>query len=305
MRIAILGAGAMGMLFGAYLSKENDVVLIDIDPARVESINRSGITVVEKDGTSNIFRPGAATTSQGIDPVDLIIVFVKSMYSQSALEANRALIGDHTYIMSLQNGSGHEEVLLKFAPENRIILGATQHNSSVGSSVEVHHGGGGHTYIGLLTGETVPLVTIADCFQQCNLDVTVSDHIQMKIWEKMFLNVSASVLTAILQVKLGYILDNKYAWELAERLIREAVAVAVAKGLEFSADAVVKDVQHLLEGAREGWTSIYADIRDGRKTEVDSITGSVIRAAQKLGVPVPTHQCVSHLVHALEGKHTQ
>ena len=132
MRIAVLGAGAMGALFGGYLSRGNDVLLVDVNQALVEKINRDGVRIEEPDGTVQICRPHALTDTAGQAPVDLMIVFVKSMYSRSALENNRHLMGPNTYLMTLQNGKGHEEKLLEFVDRAHVIIGTTQHNSAVG-----------------------------------------------------------------------------------------------------------------------------------------------------------------------------
>ena len=130
----------------------------------------------------------------------------------------------------------------------------------------------------------------------------MSTDIKRQIWQKLFLNASASALTAILQVKLGYIMENAHAWLLAKRLIEEAVAVANADNRNFDADQVIADVRRVLVNARDGYTSIYADIRDGVSTEVDTISGSIVRTAERLGVPTPNHKLVVELIHALEGK---
>ena len=125
---------------------------------------------------------------------------------------------------------------------------------------------------------------------------------QKLIWGKMFTNVSASVLTGVLQVPLGYIAENESAWALCEKLVREAVAVAAGEGLDFDADEKVAEVRGVCERSPKGLTSIYADLRDGRKTEVDTISGSVVRASRRNGVPAPTHEAMVALVHAMEGK---
>ena len=300
MKIAILGAGAMGMLFGGCLSLHNDVTLVEVNPARVQEINAEGVCVCEPDGTQRQCRPRAVADTSGMAPVDLVIVFVKAMYSRAALEANKALIGPDTYLMTLQNGSGHEEVLREFAPDERVVIGTTQHNSSIAGPHAVHHGGGGHTFIGPLAGDPARLALVAQTFTACGFDTETAENVQKLIWNKMFLNVSASALTAILQVKLGYMVDNAHAWTLTERLIREAVAVANGDGLGFDADAVVAEIHGRLEQSKEGCTSIYADLRDGRRTEVDTISGSVVRASRRNGVPAPNHAFVVELIHAME-----
>lgn len=301
MKVAILGAGAMGSLFGGYLSQQNDVWLIDIDRGRIDTIRAKGVTIQEPDG-DRVFHPNAVVDASDLGPMDLVIVFVKAMKSREALDKNRQLTGDKTYLMSLQNGAGHEEVMADFAPRGQVIIGTTQHNSSLTMPGRIHHGGGGKTSIGLLGADSAVLEPIAEAFRKSGFDTEVSGDIKKQIWKKLFLNTSASVLTAILQVKLGYVVENAHAWLLTKRLIEEAVTVANADNQDFDVDQVISDVRAALFNARDGYTSIYADIRNGVQTEVDTISGSIVRTANRLGIPVPNHELVVRLIHALEEK---
>ena len=108
MKITILGAGAMGALFGGYLSQRNDVYLVDVDSSRIEQILKCGVRIREQDGVERIFKLNAVTNTQGLPQMDLIIVFVKSIYTESALENNRGLIGNTTYLRTLQTGAGYQ-----------------------------------------------------------------------------------------------------------------------------------------------------------------------------------------------------
>lgn len=291
----------MGSLFGGYLSQYNEVCLVGVDAEKIDKINRYGITIRERQ-EERTFHPKAATNSTGLGEVDLIIVFVKAMYTRKALEANQHLIGKNTYVMTLQNGAGHEETLLDFAPRDRVIIGTTQHNSSIIETGHIQHGGGGKTSIGLLGGKSEQLQPIAETFTDCGFETSVSNDIKRQIWNKLFLNVSNSVMTGILQVKQGFLLDSEHAWFLVERLAREAVAVAIADGVDYNPEEVIANIKTVVGNAREGYTSIYADLRDGRRTEVDTISGSVVKAARRLGVSVPSHEFVVELVHAMEDK---
>jgi 2-dehydropantoate 2-reductase len=122
------------------------------------------------------------------------------------------------------------------------------------------------------------------------------------IWNKMFTNVSASALTAVLQMPLGYISFNESAWQLCEQLVREAVDVAKALGMDFDLGEKLAEVKAVCDNAPKGLTSIYTDIKNGRRTEVDTISGSVVNAGKKVGVPTPTHETVVTMMHALEGR---
>jgi 2-dehydropantoate 2-reductase len=292
----------MGMLFGGYLSRRYEVVLIDSDDTKVQAINDEGILIREPDGEVFAAAPKACLSTQKLETADLMLLFVKAMDSMGALEAARNLIGSGTYVLSMQNGAGHEAVLRKFVAANRVVLGTTQHNSSIVKPGVIHHGGGGMTFIGLLDGSSEILKPIAEEFTRCGFRTEITDNIQKKIWEKLFVNVSASALTAVFQTRLGFLVESAAAWNLMEALIREAVAVANGDGLEFEEDKVIQNVRSLLENAKDGITSICSDIRDGRKTEVDTISGSVTAASRRNHVPAPLHEFMVQLIHAMEDK---
>jgi 2-dehydropantoate 2-reductase len=302
MKIAVLGSGAMGGLYSSYLSRGNEVTVIDVNQALVDKVNSDGLEVQEPDGTSNVFHPHAVLSTEGMEPVDLVIVFVKAMFSEGALNTNKGIIGPDTYLMTLQNGSGHEDLLGKFVPQEHIIIGTTQHNASVAGLGITKHGGSGITHMGCVTGDVSRLQKFADAFNACGLEADVSDGVQKMIWNKMFTNVSASALTGALQVPLGYISANEHAWSMCCTLIREAVDVAAALGMDFDYDEKVAEVKGVCDRSPEGLTSIYADLKNGRRSEVDTISGSVVRAGRKVGVPTPSHEFLVEMIHAMEGK---
>lgn len=302
MKICILGAGAMGMLFGGLLSAKNEVWLLDVDESRIKKIDADGVCIHETDGV-RVLHPQGVTGPEGLPEMDLVIVFVKAMYTEDALETNRRLLGPDTYLMTLQNGAGHEAKLLRFADRDHVILGSTQHNSSIIENGHVNHGGGGKTSIGLLDGNSASVSYIAENFTACGIDCITSDQIHRQIWSKLFINTAASSLTAVLQVPLGFILEDPYACKMMETLAREAVAVVNAEGTtHFDEAEVIEDIKELLRNAKGGYTSVYADVKKGARTEVDTISGSVVDAAHVLGVPVPCHEMVVALIHAMENK---
>lgn len=293
------------MLFGSYLSRHNDVILLEKDPSRVAKINADGVKVREKDNDIT-FSVKAAQIDDYIPDcaADLVIVFVKSMFERDALDGAKPLIGDSTYLMTLQNGEGHEDVLLDYAPAERVIIGTTQDNSSIIENGYINHGGAGHTYIGLISGDTNAIEHIADSFTRCGFDTHTSDNIKRLIWNKLFLNASASALTALFQTNLGFIVDNPNAWELAQKLIAESVLTANADGQSFDVDEVTAEIKGHLERSKGGYTSIYADIKAGRRSEVDTISGAVVKAAERLCVDVPNMKFVVNAIHAMEDKNS-
>ena len=302
MRIAVIGAGAMGSIYGGHLSQNNEVYLVDTAAPVVEHIRKEGLKIQEN-GQDVIYRPQAMTSTEGLEPVDLVILFVKSLFSRAALSGNKSLIGPDTYVMTLQNGSGHEDILGEFVDQDHIVIGTTVDNGAVLGLGHIRRGGEGNTNVGMLVEDKDGfLPRLKEAFDCCGFNVKIHANIQQLIWDKLFTNVSLSAVTGILQVDMGYIASNEYAWAMTRRLIKEAVAVAKAMGLEADEEAIAAKVRKTSEMSPNGCTSIRADLRDGRKSEVDTISGSVVRAAAKVGVPVPSHEFVVNMVHALEGK---
>ena len=206
MRIAVIGAGAMGSIYGGHLSLHNDVYLIDTNQTVVDHINQNGL-ILQEDGGDVTYHPTAVTSTQGIAPVDLVILFVKSLFSKAALSSNKGIIGPGTYLMTLQNGSGHEDILAEFAPENRIIIGTTEDNGAVLGLGHVRRGGSGKTNIGMLTEDQENfLPKLKECLDSCGFQGNIHENIRQLIWNKLFTNVSLSAVTGVLQVPMGFII---------------------------------------------------------------------------------------------------
>ena len=233
--------------------------------------------------------------------MDLIILFVKALFSQAALNGNKSLIGPDTYLMTLQNGSGHEDILSEFVNEDHIIIGTTEDNGAVLEAGHVRRGGIGNTNIGMLTEDKNNFLPVLKKeLDACGFHGFIHENIQQLIWNKLFTNVSLSAVTGVLQVPIGYIASNEYAWSITKKLIHEAVAVAHGLGLEANEEEITEKVRLTSVNSPEGITSICADIRAGRKTEVNTISGSVVRAAKKCKIPAPTHELIVEIIHALE-----
>ncbi|MDO5377228.1 MAG: ketopantoate reductase C-terminal domain-containing protein, partial [Clostridia bacterium] len=129
--------------------------------------------------------------------------------------------------------------------------------------------------------------------------------IRRAVWQKLMTNVSLSALTGVMGMPMGFVSSSASCWALCEMLIREVVAVAAADGVVFDAEEKIAEVRAVAEGGPTGITSICADLLHGRKTEVDTISGSVVRAARRLHVSAPRHEMMALLIHAIEDKNEQ
>ncbi len=300
MKIAVIGAGAMGSIYGGHLSLQNEVWLVDTNPEVVRTINEKGITL-EEGGEDHIYRPNAVTDTAGLPEMDLVILFVKALFSRSALDGNRCLIGKNTYLLTLQNGSGHEDILGEFVPAERIIIGTTEDQGTVLGMAHIRHGGTGGTNLGMLCPDAEGILPkLKETLDACGFRGKIHENIQQLIWNKLFVNVALSAVTAVLNVKMGFIAENPNALALSKQLLHEAVETAHAMGLEADEEHLLQEIIDTSKRVPDGITSICADLSAGRRTEVDTISGSVVRAARKYGVQVPAHEFLVNMVHAME-----
>ena len=302
MKIAVIGAGAMGSIYGGHLSLHNEVYLVDTNPDVVCAINEKGVTL-EENGEDHVYRPKAVTDTTGLPEMDLVILFVKALFSRAALNGNRSLIGKDTYLMTLQNGSGHEDILQEFVPVERIIIGTTEDQGTVLGMAHIRHGGKGGTNLGMLCPDKEEMLPrLKETLDQCGFCGKIHENIQQLIWNKLFVNVALSAVTAVLNVKMGFIAEDPNALAMSKQLLHEAVEVAHALGLEADEEHLQQEIIETSRRVPEGITSICADLGAGRRTEVDTISGSVVRAAAKAGIPVPAHEFLVNMVHAMENR---
>lgn len=304
MHIIIIGAGAMGLLYGAYLSQENQVTLVCTNQAKADSINQKGVTVWEKDGSSNTYHPKAVVSSQGLAPADYVILLVKASGSQSALENNKHLFTPKTTLLTLQNGAGHEDLLSQYVSKENLAIGISQDGSFLLSPHQIRHTGSAMTYFGKPMGDTETMSDLEKSCHRCGFQTEKSANIKFFIWEKLIINASSSVMSGVLQMEQGYCYTNPSAWGFVQSLVAEMVQVACGDGIPLDYPTQIARLEQHLTTNPEGVPSIAVDIKDGRLTEVDTISGSVVRAGQRLAIPTPTHSMIVNLVHALESRPT-
>lgn len=302
MVIAIIGAGAMGGLYGAYLSRENKVIMIDSYEQQVNSINEKGITLIETDGTEKVYKNIKAYKSgECKKTVDLIIVFVKSTHTEEALEANKSLFGKDTIVMTLQNGAGNDRKIQKYVEDSKVIIGTSKHNAVNLGEGKIKHAATGITTIGSNYNAHDVVEKIASCLKKCGIEVEVSNDIQRIIWSKLFVNLSINTFTALIETPIGYMIQNESAWNFAKRLVYEAVEVAEADGTYFDRREALEMVKDVCIKAGNGYSSMYQDRKKKIKMEIDAINGAIVEQAKLYGVPTPYNSLIVDLIHAVEG----
>jgi len=301
MKIAIIGAGAMGSLYGGYLDRvEDEVYLVDIWKEHVDEINDSGLIIEEKERQLRL-HPKASTAPGAIGKVDLVIVFVKSFLTGKAMEASTAIMNRDTVVMSLQNGFGNIDQIAEYVRRENIIAGTTSHGASMLSPGRIRHSGSGDTHIGWVRNDDEDRIgAIAELLRRAGFVTAVEKNVIEILWSKLIVNAGINALTAVLGVRNRELLRMEETKDILRMAVLEAVEVAAASGVNFDGGEMVKKVMGVAFATGDNYSSMLQDIMSKRKTEIDTINGYIVREGRKQSVGTTVNSVLTNLVRAKE-----
>jgi 2-dehydropantoate 2-reductase len=306
LKICIVGAGALGCAIGTALAEAgSEVWLINRSKVHVDAINARGLRVRDGDAERSV-RVNASVACGGIGASDVVIVLVKSFDTRSAIEAAAPIVGDHTTVISLQNGLGHEEILAAVVGRAKVLAGKTYVGGvMLGPGHIISGTRGKQTIIGELDGRLTERVrAIAAEFNRAGLATTASDNIVGAMWDKLLVNVATGALSGITRMPYGGLYQVPEVKAAALAAVGEAMAVARAGDVRLSFTEPEQAWQRAAEGLPADFkASMLQSLEKGSITEIDFINGAVVRWGERLGVPTPVNAtlvgCIKGIEHAL------
>ncbi len=302
MKIAVIGAGAMGSLFGAMLAgADNDVWLYDVWREHVHAINQKGLSI-ERAGQTRVVRLKATTEPDQIGRAELTIIFVKSTQTRAAAQTAQQLAGSDGSVMTLQNGMGNADIIAEFIAPDRILAGTTSHGATMLGAGRIRHAGIGATTIGTwaASGQGRQLAArFADFFTAAGIETEAVDEVRSVVWNKLLINIGINAITALSAIKNGQILDLEITRELSRAAVEEAMAVARAQDIAIKQDAV-DIVFKVAEATAVNRSSMGQDVDNKRPTEIAAINGFIVSEAKKLGIAAPVNFALTALVETLQ-----
>ncbi|MHA7765009.1 ketopantoate reductase family protein [Bacillus atrophaeus] len=321
MRIAVLGAGSLGTIVGAYLAAgEMDVELIDTYQAHVDALNHKGAKVI---GTTDFqAKVKAITPENKSGKYDLVLLLTKQLYNDSVLQELLPFLGADSIVCSLQNGIPEEKVASIVGRERTIAgsveFGATFIEPGVSRlTIEYVHFKKYAFQIGELNGEITERIQRIKSILDLVGGTHISDNLVGTKWSKLLINNAFSGLSAALNGKYGDILDNEIGIVSAVHIADETIKVGHANGVTFAKMGGL-DIESLeltsgndlpdhiqtfrtaMESSRLLKASMLQDIEKKRKTEIDYINGVVPRLAEGTGISTPYNDMVVKLVKTAE-----
>ncbi|MCD2171441.1 ketopantoate reductase family protein [Rhizobium sp. C4] len=302
MKIAVIGAGAMGSLFAGRLAeKGHDVSLIEVSAAMIETIGAHGLRMQGLFGDRAYSLPvGPADRYTGA--FDLLIIFTKGMHTTSAMEAARHAIGPQTWALTVQNGIGNVEAIEAFISRDRIVMGMTNWPSTLIEPGLINVPGEGEIKVWAANGEkSETLEAIANALDDAGLHCTLDPHVEVAIWEKLAFNSALNSLAAVTGLTVGEMGDGKETREIVFTIVDEVVTVAKARGLSVDADHIREAIEHAFANHRQHKPSMLQDRLAGRRMEISTITGAVSKAGEALGIETPVTTTFARLLSVFDG----
>ncbi|CAN5196721.1 2-dehydropantoate 2-reductase [soil metagenome] len=293
MKVAVMGAGAVGCYFGAMLARAGHDVTLIARPQHVEAIRQHGL-MFESRSFNGAIPVKATVDASGVEGADVVLFCVKSSDTETAGQSIAPLLKPDATVLCLQNGVDNAERLQ--ATIRQITVPAVVYVAAemAGPGRVKHHGRGE-----LIIGPSSASHDIARQFAAAAIPTTVSDTVMSDLWAKLIINCAYNAVSAVAQLPYGAMLKVKGVTEVIESAIDECLSVAHAAGISIPAN-VKQAVFALAEAVPNQYSSTAQDLARGKLTEIDYLNGYVVRKGAELGIPTPTNLTLHAMVKLRE-----
>ncbi|WP_414045924.1 ketopantoate reductase family protein [Macrococcus equi] len=305
MKIAIAGSGAMGGRIGLYLTESGqDVILLDKWQEHVDAMIKNGVSV-HSYGEVEHYKVNAKHMGDFKETVDLVILLTKAMHAEETIDQliSQGVIAGNTKVLSVMNGLGHGDMLLKKLDEQQVILAVTMWSAGLKGPGELILEGTGNVEFGYPDGHVDDFIEeLKVIFDDAKLNGLISNDIVTSIWNKALVNCCFNTYCSVTDKRIGEFGAYEKSDEMLIPLLKEIIAVGATKGAKLDLDATLDKFHKMYSPEVVGlhYPSMTQDIHNGRKTEVDFLTGAVSRFGDEAGIDTPYCDILTHLVHQIE-----
>lgn len=306
MKIVVMGSGAIGSLYGAFLStvRGNEVILVGRNP-HVAAIRSRGLKIKGIMGDHELHLEAVDDASELIE-ADLILLTTKTYDTLNAALSAKHLINSSTYIMLIQNGLGTEEIVAKTLGITRVLRATTCMGALRTTPGEVIATGCGLTEIGSRYSSNYEFAhRITEMLRECGFNVSTSTNIEGVVWTKTLVNAGINPVGALTGFTNSEVYKNPRLRRLVIQLVEEGVKIVKALGIELTTEDPVRYTLGTAKATGNNINSMLQDLKAGKRTEIDSITGEIIRLGKELGIATPSSEIVYSLIKAIESKYLE
>ncbi len=302
MKICVIGAGAMGGLYGCrLLLSGQDIQFIEKNQGAVDALNSGDYLYDGIDGEHRIKAP-AATDAAGLPPADIAFIHTDTNNTRAAGEHAQAVLKPDGWAVTFQNGVGNVETLSEVLGAERVVGGISYHSAASPEPGHATHTNANKTWIGELGGGGSDRVEqLQDLLSGAGFDPHIADSIQSVIWTKFMLNCAVNPMCAITGLRSGEVGTDEAAAEMQGHILDETLAVIAAKGITLNDPDPKGSIQRIV-GKAFNKPSMLQHMEAGIQTEIDSLNGAVVREGAALGIPTPYNHALTMLIKARNGQ---
>src|SRR5258706_16453321 len=295
MKIAVMGAGAVGCYYGGMLARAgHDVVLIG-RPEHVEAVERQELRLETQTFDERI-RVSASTEGSAVQGAQIVLFCVKSTDTESGAAAIKPHLAPDGLVLSLQNGVENADRLRALLPQEVIAAAVYVGVEMAGPGHVRHHGRGELVIERSKASDDVARALIA-----AGVPTDISDNVRGALWAKLITNCAYNALSAITQLPYGRLVKGEGITAVMRDLVDECVAVAKADDVKIpgNVDAAVRKIAETVPGQ---YSSTAQDLARGKRSEIDHLNGLILRRGEALGVATPANRLLHAIVKLIESK---
>jgi len=296
--ILLVGTGALATLFAARLSEAgHSVHMLGTWKHGLDALKQNGARIVDANGTERAYKVHATNDPHEVSGAKYALVLVKSWQTERAARQLKASLADDGLAVTLQNGLGNRETLVRDLGLARVALGVTTTGATLLGPGLVRAGGDGVISI----EQNQSLSPLEAVLRSSNFNLQIVDDAQSLIWGKLVINAAINPLTALLRVSNGELLSRPNARKMMASLARETAEVAAAERVHLPFSNPVSAAEDVARKTATNHSSMFQDVRRGAPTEIDAICGAVTRRAEFHGLTAPYNRACWKLVRASVG----
>jgi 2-dehydropantoate 2-reductase len=300
-RVAVMGAGAVGCFFGGMLARAGHKVTFIGRPVHVEAIRKSGLHFQGLMFDEHV-PVEASTEAAGAKGARLVLFCVKSTDTEQAAAQIAPFLGSDSLVVNLQNGVDNTERIQPIVP-CPVIPAAVYAATEMAGPGHLRHHGRGDLVIGAADAKTSKdaLETVQAWFGQAGVPVVISDNVAGEMWAKLVANCAYNALSAITQLPYGKMIIGAGVRDVMRDVVEETLAVAKASGVRMAPDVLARTYK-IAEAMPTQFSSTAQDMARGKPTEIDHLNGYVVRRGEALGIATPANRALHALVKLMEAK---
>lgn len=293
MKIAIMGTGGVGGVFGALLAKAGEDVTFIARGAHLAAIREKGLQIVSKTNPEIHIKDAKATDDPTeVGEVDIVLFCVKLWDTESAAELIKPMVGKETAVISLQNGISKDEILASILGREHMVGGISYVASAITAPGVIEQRGDRQKLVFgefAHNGKTISLRVsrFEEACRKANIHAVVPDSIEVAIWEKFVFLVAMSSLCAGVRGSIGIVQSHPETRELFIEAMKEVLAVAVASGVDMPSETLDNQIAYFESLMPDVTASMQVDLSQGNRIELPYLAGTVVELGKKLSVPTP------------------